>query len=221
MSAWRHLLCAPCRAPCAMPTCSSRCSRRWVFPRVHPGIGQPHPHRADDLPAVCPSSRHRAGDAVRRDDHRRPRRTDRCRDSEFGFATLPIPAGGATGGADALLLDPRGDCAGSPAPRSPRCSASGWPAAWVRRAVRGHRVGVRDRGCLGADALGSRVGSVESSSQLLLLPSWCGPAIHRHGAGRIVSCMARSVCPLPARVAGHGDPCVGSPVVTSAARVWP
>jgi len=40
----------------------------------------------------------------------------------------------------------------------------------VRRAVRGHRVGVRDRGLPRRGCPRLRVGSVESSSQLLLLP---------------------------------------------------
>ena len=73
-------------------------------------------------------------------------------------------------------------------------------------AVRDHRVVVRDGGLprRGRARLPDRLRRIVQPAAAAP-PAGAGPAVNRDGARRIVSRMARSVCPLPAGVAGHRD----------------
>jgi len=83
-------------------------------------------------------------------------------------------------------------------------------------------VGVRDGGLpwCGCAWIADRVRRVVQPAAAAP-PAGAGPAFHRHGAGRIVSRMARSFCPLSAGIAGDRDVARRLPAVTSPLPVCP
>jgi len=212
---WRHLLCAPSGTLRDADLLFAVLAPVGVS-SVHPGIGQPiHTGQMTTRSMSFQSS------SCRRCCFGAMTTATRRTGSIVGIRSSAChlrSGGGATGGADALLLDPRGDCAGR-RHRGRLDVRSGCRRHGVRRAVRVIVLAFAIAVC-SARMPSAPVGSVESSSQLLLSPLGAGPAIHRHGAGRIVSCMARSVCPLPA-VSQVTETLRGLASGQSAARVWP